>query len=71
LLLPVPLVSSLGMLWLMNQSSRVRGFPQNRLFTILALGIAIVVGTLVFAYTAPDFRYFAEHGPSFVTCNAS
>jgi len=71
LLLPLPLVTSLGGLWLMNQSSRIRGYPQDRLFAILAVGVPLLVGTLVFAYTAHDFRYFADHGPSFVTCGAS
>jgi hypothetical protein len=71
MLLPLPLVTSLGGIWLMNQSTTIRGYPQNRLFAVLAVGVPLIVGTLVFVYTAHDFRYFVEHGPSFVTCTTS
>ena len=68
MLLPLPLVSALGGLWLMTNSSKVRSYSQTRLFAILAVGVPLLVGTLVFAYSAPAFAYFTSHGPSFVTC---
>lgn len=68
LLLPLPLVSSLGILWLAERAPKTRRFSQTRLLIIAAIAIPLLIAPPVFAYVAPHFRYFAEHGPSFVTC---
>ena len=68
LLLPLPLVSSLGTLWLAERAPRPQRFSQATLLTIAAIAIPLVLAPLVFVYAAPHFAYFAEHGPTFVTC---
>jgi hypothetical protein len=68
LLFPLPLVAALGTLFLLNQIPRFRHFSQTRLMMILAIAIPILTVPVVFSYTAPHFGYFAEHGPSLVTC---
>jgi hypothetical protein len=68
LLFPLPLVSSFGMLWLVDHIPRLQRSSQTRLLAVLAIVIPLLTVPAVFAYVAPHFRYFAEHGPSFVTC---
>jgi len=68
LLLPQPLVSSIGTCWLLGQFPKVERFSQPRLYMILAVVVPLVTAPLVFSYIAPAFRFFAVHGPSLVTC---
>ncbi|MDA4124024.1 MAG: hypothetical protein OK438_01045 [Thaumarchaeota archaeon] len=68
LLFPLPIVSSFGMLWLVGNIPRLQGFSQTRLLAVLVVIVPLLTAPLVFSYTAPHFIYFAEHGPSLVTC---
>lgn len=68
LLFPLPLVSSYGMLWLVDHIPRLQRSSQTRLLVVFAIAIPLLTVPFVFTYAAPHFRYFAEHGPSFVTC---
>jgi hypothetical protein len=68
LLFPLPLVSSFGMIWLVDHIPRLQRSSQVRLLAVLAIVIPLLTVPVVFAYAAPHFKYFAEHGPSIVTC---
>lgn len=68
LLFPLPLVSSFGMIWLVDHVPRLQRSSQTRLLAIFAIAIPLLTVPVVFAYAAPHFKYFAEYGPSFVTC---
>jgi len=68
LLFPLPLVSSFGMLWLVDHVPRLQRSSQTRLLVVFAIVIPLLTVPVVFAYAAPHFKYFAEHGPSIVTC---
>jgi hypothetical protein len=68
LLFPLPLVSSFGLIWLVDQVPRLQRSSQIRLLAVLAIVIPLLTVPVVFAYAAPHFKYFAEHGPSIVTC---
>lgn len=71
LLLPIPLGSSLGTLWIADRFPKVRLISQRRLLTILALVLPLLMAPSVLSYVVLHFRYFAEHGPSFVTCGTN
>ena len=71
LLFPLPIVSSLGMLWLVDHVPKLQRFPQTRLLAVCAVIIPLLTVPVVFAYTTPHFTYFVEHGTSFVTCGTS
>ena len=68
LLFPLPLVSSFGMVWLVDHVPRLQRSSQIRLLAVLAIVIPLLTVPVVFAYAAPHFKYFVEHGPSIVTC---
>ncbi|MGD0477177.1 MAG: hypothetical protein ABSB29_03290 [Nitrososphaerales archaeon] len=68
LLFPLPLISSYGMVWLVDRVPWLQRSSQTRLLAVLAIVIPLLTVPVVFSYAAPHFRYFAEHGPSFVTC---
>jgi hypothetical protein len=68
LLFPLPLVSSFGMVWLVDHIPRLQRSSQTRLLVIFAVAIPLLTVPVVFSYAAPHFKYFVEHGPSFVTC---
>jgi hypothetical protein len=68
LLFPLPLVSSYGMLWLVDHIPILQRSSQTRLLSVLAIAIPLLTVPFVFTYAAPHFSYFAAHGPSFVTC---
>jgi hypothetical protein len=68
LLFPLPLVSAFGMVWLVDRIPRLQRSSQIRLLVFLAIVIPLVTVPVVFAYAAPHFKYFVEHGPSIVTC---
>jgi hypothetical protein len=68
LLFPLPIVSSLGTLWLVDHLPTPQRFSQIRMLAVFAIVIPLLTVPLVFTYAAPHFAYFAEHGPSMVTC---
>jgi hypothetical protein len=69
LLLPVPLIATEGIVWLSAQTSTLEYISQSKVLAILAVLIPLVTAPLVFSYVGFDFRYFAQHGPSLVTCS--
>jgi ABC-type Na+ efflux pump permease subunit len=71
LLLPIPVISSIGALWIVDRVPAIRRFSQIKLLAILAVVITILTVPVVFLYTAPHFMYFAQHSPSLVTCATS
>jgi hypothetical protein len=68
LLFPLPIVSSLGTLWLVDHLPMPQRFSQIRMFAVFAVVIPLLTVPMVFTYAAPHFAYFAEHGPSVVAC---
>jgi hypothetical protein len=68
LLFPLPLVSAFGLVWLVDRIPRLQRSSQTRLLAVFAIAIPLLTVPVVFTYAAPHFTYFAEHGPSFVTC---
>jgi hypothetical protein len=71
LLFPIPIVSSLGLLWTIDHVPRLTRIPQTKLLAILAVVIPLLTVPVVFTYAAPHFRYFLEHGASVVTCSSN
>ncbi len=71
LLLPVPLISSFGTLWVVDHVPLLQHSSQTRLITILAIVIPILAAPVVAIYVAPHFSYFSEHSSSLVTCGST
>jgi hypothetical protein len=71
LLFPLPIVTSIGAVWIIDHADRIHPFSQTKLFTVLAIAIPLATVPLIFVYAAPHFRYFEQHGPSMVTCATS
>jgi hypothetical protein len=68
LLFPLPFVSSIGMIWLVEHVPKLHRYSQVRILAIFAIVVPLLTAPIVFSYAYPYFRYFAEHGPSLVTC---
>jgi hypothetical protein len=68
LLFPLPFVSSIGIAWLVEHVPKLQSYSQASLLAVLAVAIPLLTVPAVFSYAAPHFRYFADHGPTLVSC---
>lgn len=68
LLLPIPLVSSLGALRVSKLFPTIHKLSKPQILAIFAVAIPILIAPPVFSYALPHFRYFAEHGTSVIAC---
>jgi hypothetical protein len=70
LLLPVPLLSAPGLVWLL---SKLHLSQRQSTGILVALMILIPLSTVpvVYAYAAPHYQYFANHSTAFVECNST